>query len=63
MSGDSKIDDVKGRAKEAVGSLIDNDEMKREGRKDQRAADVKDGIESLSDKAKDAVDSVKDKTH
>ena len=49
-----KIDDAKGRAKEAVGDLTDNDDLKREGKVDQTAASVK-------EKAKDAVDKVSDK--
>lgn len=44
------MDDMKGRAKEAAGDLTDDDELKREGKTDR-----------LADKAKGAVDSVKDK--
>lgn len=53
---DPKTDDVAGRAKEALGALTDDDDLKREGRSDQRAADVKEGIDRLGDKAKDAID-------
>lgn len=60
---DSKMDDMKGRAKEALGSLTDDEEMQREGRDDQRAASVKDGIENAADKAKNLVDDVKDKAN
>jgi uncharacterized protein YjbJ (UPF0337 family) len=56
---ESKMDDLKGRAKEALGSLTDDEDLKREGRTDQRAASVKDGIEKVSDKAKDVVDDAK----
>lgn len=56
---ESKMDDLKGRAKEALGSLTDDDDLKREGRTDQRAASVKEGIEKVSDKAKDVVDGAK----
>ena len=58
---DPKTDDIKGRAKEALGALTDDDDLKREGRTDQRSADVKEGIDKLGDKAKDAIDSVRDK--
>jgi uncharacterized protein YjbJ (UPF0337 family) len=34
------VEDVKGRAKEAVGSVIGNDDMKREGEAQQRKADA-----------------------
>ena len=53
MSG--KADDLKGRAKEALGDVTDNDEMKREGQADRAAGTVK-------DKVGDAIDSVKDAT-
>jgi uncharacterized protein YjbJ (UPF0337 family) len=49
-----KTEDLKGRAKEAAGSLTDNDELRREGKLDQTSASVK-------EKAEDAVDAVKDK--
>ena len=49
-----RSEDLKGRAKEAAGSLTDNDRLRREGKVDQASASVK-------DKAEDAVDAVKDK--
>lgn len=49
-----KAEDMKGRAKEAVGDLTDDEDMKREGKADRTAASAK-------DKAGDVVDSVKDK--
>jgi uncharacterized protein YjbJ (UPF0337 family) len=48
MSG--KADEAKGRVKEAIGDLTDDDELEREGK-----------IDRASGKAKDAVDKVKDK--
>jgi len=50
----AKAEDLKGRAKEAAGSLTNDDDLKREGKIDQASASVK-------DKASDAVDAVKDK--
>jgi len=47
-------EDLKGRAKEAAGSLTDNDDLRREGKADRASAKVK-------DKAEDAVDAVRDK--
>jgi uncharacterized protein YjbJ (UPF0337 family) len=55
----SKFDDMKGRAKEAVGDLTDNDQLKREGKADQAGAKVKEGIDKVADKASDAVDALK----
>ena len=52
MAGEK--DDMKGRAKEALGDLSDNDEMKREGQTDRAAGSVKGKVD-------DVVDSVKDK--
>jgi len=49
-----KTEDLKGRAKEAAGSLTDNDKLRREGKVDQASASAK-------EKAEDAVDAVKDK--
>jgi uncharacterized protein YjbJ (UPF0337 family) len=48
------LDEAKGRAKQAVGDLTDNDDLRREGKVDEKAGQVK-------DKVGDAVDKVKDK--
>ncbi|HEX5990524.1 MAG TPA: CsbD family protein [Solirubrobacterales bacterium] len=48
-------DDAKGRLKEAAGDITGDDELKREGKVDKATGAVKDGIEKVSDKAKDAV--------
>ena len=52
MSG--RADEAKGRAKEAVGDLTDNDELKRAGKADRSAGKAK-------EKAAEAVDKVRDK--
>jgi uncharacterized protein YjbJ (UPF0337 family) len=57
----SKSDDLKGRAKEAVGDLTDNDELKREGKADRAGGKAKEVIENAGEKAKDLVDDLKDK--
>jgi uncharacterized protein YjbJ (UPF0337 family) len=48
------LDQAKGRAKQAMGDLTDDDDMRREGKIDEKAGDVK-------DKVGDAVDKVKEK--
>jgi uncharacterized protein YjbJ (UPF0337 family) len=53
---DKNIDEAKGRAKEAAGSLTDNDELRREGKGDQAKSSVKDKVDKVADKAKDALD-------
>jgi len=59
----ANTDDLKGRAKEAVGDLTDNPDLKREGKADRAGGKVKDMIDKVEDKAKDLVDDVKDKLH
>ena len=49
------VDKVKGRLKEAAGSLLDDDELKRKGRVDQQAGKAKEKAEEVVDKAKEAV--------
>jgi uncharacterized protein YjbJ (UPF0337 family) len=51
----AKMDETKGRMKEAAGDLTDDDELKREGKTDQLGADIKDKADKVVDKAKDMV--------
>ena len=59
----SKGDDLKGRAKEAVGDLTNNSDLKREGKTDRAAGKVKEALSDAKDKLEDVVDNVKDKLH
>lgn len=52
---DGKFDEMKGRAKEAVGDLTDDDDLKSEGKVDKAGGSVKDKVDKVADKAKDAV--------
>jgi uncharacterized protein YjbJ (UPF0337 family) len=54
-------DQVKGKVKQAVGDLTDNEELKQEGKTDERAGQVKEFLENVKDKADELVDKVKDK--
>ncbi len=56
MSDGGKIDELKGRAKEAAGAASDNDELRDAGRKDQAQGKLR----QAGEKAKDAIDDVKD---
>ena len=56
-----KFDQVKGRVKEAVGSLIGNEDLKAEGRADQRTAETKRTVGNVSEKAKSVVDDAAEK--
>jgi uncharacterized protein YjbJ (UPF0337 family) len=50
-----KIDEAKGRTKEAAGDLADDAKLKREGKIDRATATAKDKIEDVADKVKEKV--------
>jgi uncharacterized protein YjbJ (UPF0337 family) len=52
---DGKYDEMKGRAKEAVGDLTDDDDLKSEGKVDKAGSSIKDKVDKVADKVKDAV--------
>ena len=52
---DAKKDEAKGRIKEAAGDLMDDDDMKREGKTDRMGATVKEKAGEVVDKAKDVL--------
>jgi uncharacterized protein YjbJ (UPF0337 family) len=52
---DGTTDDLKGRAKEAVGDLTDDDSLKNEGKVDRASGTVKDKVGDAADKVKDAL--------
>ena len=54
-------DQLKGKVKRAVGDLTDNEDLKKEGKADQKAGEVKEFLEGVKDKAEDLVDELKDK--
>ena len=56
-------DDLKGRAKEAVGDLTDDRDLKREGKVDRASGKAKEFVDDVKDKAEDVIDNVKDKLH
>jgi uncharacterized protein YjbJ (UPF0337 family) len=43
-------DKTKGRIKQAVGDLTDDDELKREGKVDEGAGKVKEAVDKVKDK-------------
>jgi uncharacterized protein YjbJ (UPF0337 family) len=55
MTDDGKIDDAKGRMKEAAGDLKDDKSLKNEGKVDKATGTVKDKVGDASDKVKDAI--------
>jgi uncharacterized protein YjbJ (UPF0337 family) len=52
---DAKMDEAKGRMKEAVGDLTDDDKLKREGKTDRMGATIKKKAGDVVDKAKDVI--------
>jgi uncharacterized protein YjbJ (UPF0337 family) len=57
-------DQAKGKIEEAAGVLTGNDDLKRHGKTDQKAGDVKKAVDNANHKVKDLVDNAKDKlTH
>jgi uncharacterized protein YjbJ (UPF0337 family) len=56
MSTDKNVDEGKGRLKEAAGSLTDDQDLKNEGKSDRAKAAVKDTVDRVANKAKDALD-------
>ena len=48
-------DEAKGRVKEAIGDLTDDDDLKREGTVDKVAGKVKDTIDDVKDKVQDSI--------
>ena len=56
-----KYEEMKGRAKEAVGDLTDDDDMKRDGKTDQASGKVKQKVEDAKDAVERGIDKVTDK--
>lgn len=57
--GDDRIQDAKGKVKEAVGDATGNDDLKNKGKTDQAKASVKEKVGDVVDAVKDKVDDVK----
>ncbi len=55
MDTDKSLDEVKGRLKEAAGSLTGDDGLKNEGKVDRAKASVKDKVDRAADRAKEAL--------
>lgn len=55
---DGKIDQAKGRAKQAVGNLTNNDDLKAEGEVDEAAGKVKDTVGRGTRKVGEAIEDI-----
>ena len=54
-------DQVKGKVKEAVGSLTGDKDLESEGKADRRAGEAKEKVGKAKDKVEDVIDTAKDK--
>jgi uncharacterized protein YjbJ (UPF0337 family) len=52
MADDGRLDEAKGRAKEAVGDLTDDESLQHEGKVDRAAGETKSAVGSIADKIK-----------
>ncbi|HZB71120.1 MAG TPA: CsbD family protein [Acidimicrobiales bacterium] len=57
--GDDRVQDLKGRAKEAAGDLTGNEDLERKGQSDQAKASLKDKVGKVADTVKDKIDDLK----
>ena len=58
-----KTDQAKGRAKEAVGSLTGDKDLKSEGKADRRAGEAKEKVGHAKEKVEEVIDKAKDTVH
>ena len=56
-----KTDQVKGKVKETVGSLIGDKDLESEGKADRRAGEAKEKLDHAQDKVEEAIDKAKGK--
>ena len=61
MSGE--MDQAKGRVKEAVGDVTDNDRLKAEGKQDRLAGEIKEKVGEAKEKVEGLVDKAKEALH
>jgi uncharacterized protein YjbJ (UPF0337 family) len=54
-----KMDELKGRAKEAAGDLTDDRDLKREGKADKMAGKAKQKVDDAKDWVEDQIDDLK----
>jgi uncharacterized protein YjbJ (UPF0337 family) len=57
-----KTEQVKGQAKEAVGSLVGNKDLESEGKADRQSGEAKKKVGHARDKVEEAVEDVERKT-
>ena len=60
---DINADQDKGKIKEAVGDLTDDDKLKSEGQADQLVGDAKETVKNVADKVDDVLDNIEQVLH
>lgn len=60
---DMNSDQAKGRVKQAVGDLTDDDQLKKEGKADETAGKAKEFLQDVEDKTEELVDKLKEAAH
>lgn len=58
---DENKDTITGRVKQAAGDLTDNEELSREGRRQEAAGKAKEFVDDAADEVEDAIDKVREK--
>lgn len=58
-----KVEQTKGRIKEAAGAITDDDQLRREGKVDQASGKVKEVAQKVADKVKETTGKVKNAGH
>jgi uncharacterized protein YjbJ (UPF0337 family) len=56
-------DQMKGKAKEAVGDLTGNDDLKSEGKADRQAGEAKEKVGKVDEKVEEMIDKAKGVLH
>lgn len=59
----TNTDKIKGRVKEAAGTLSGDDSLRNEGKADRVGGEIKETAEKAKDKVEDVVDAARDKVH
>lgn len=60
---DESTDEVKGRIKEAAGSLTGDKDLEAEGKMDRVAGEVKEKLHEMEEKVESVIDKAKDALH
>lgn len=54
-------DEAKGRVKQAIGAITGDEDLKKDGRRDERVGQIKEKADEAIDAVRDKVDDIRDK--